>query len=494
MYAILLMVSLAPVWMVAIPPLVDYPNHLARMHILVNGAQSESLGRFYAVSWSVIPNLAMDIIVPALVNFMPLEIAGKVFVTLILALLATGSLALHYTIHKRFSPWPLLVFLFLYNGVFLFGMVNYLFGIGLCLWAIAAWIETGKYGHSARVVLFYATCVILFFAHLSAMGVYVLSVIAYEASLISRLRPLPGNLIRWLVLLIAGPLFLLAMLILLPRSTTNETLPFTYGPVAFALSQKLGALELIVRNYVRVLDIATLGAVIWLVLFGLLTQRLHVDRVMRWPAFAIAIAGFCLPYQVMGSNFADARILVAGAFLFVCTTDLRAKPAHLALFGLVIVALFSGRMLILGNHWQGAEALHEQVSAAVDEIPRGSRLLAVSVENPNEPYEAPGPHIAATAVIQRDVFLPSVFAMPRGQPLTFTEQYRVLANNAPKPDQWSGDMLTWKQVEKDYDFILLTGIDRLKVAPPDALVTVFQGAGFRLYRTRRSLDAEHWAN
>jgi hypothetical protein len=494
MYAILLMVSLAPVWMVAIPPLVDYPNHLARMHILVNGAQSESLGRFYAVSWSVIPNLAMDIIVPALVNFMPLEIAGKVFVTLILALLATGSLALHYTIHKRFSPWPLLVFLFLYNGVFLFGMVNYLFGIGLCLWAIAAWIETRKYGHSARVVLFYATCVILFFAHLSAMGVYVLSVIAYEASQISRLRPLPGNLIRWLVLLIAGPLFLLAMLILLPRSTTNETLPFTYGPVAFALSQKLGALELIVRNYVRVLDIATLGAVIWLVLFGLLTQRLHVDRVMRWPAFAIAIAGFCLPYQVMGSNFADARILVAGAFLFVCTTDLRAKPAHLALFGLVIVALFSGRMLILGNHWQGAEALHEQVSAAVDEIPRGSRLLAVSVENPNEPYEAPGPHIAATAVIQRDVFLPSVFAMPRGQPLTFTEQYRVLANNAPKPDQWSGDMLTWKQVEQDYDFILLTGIDRLKVAPPDALVTVFQGAGFRLYRTRRSLDAEHWAN
>ncbi|HET9414919.1 MAG TPA: hypothetical protein VFO74_12455 [Pseudolabrys sp.] len=490
-YAILLMVSVAPVWMVTAPPLADYPNHLARMHILASGAQSEFLGRFYAVSWSVIPNLAMDIIVPALVNFMPLEIAGKVFVTLILALLASGSLVLHYTIHKRFSPWPLLVFLFLYNGVFLFGMVNYLFGIGLCLWAIAAWIETRKYGHSARVVLFYTTCVILFFAHLSAMGVYVLSVIAYEASQISRLRPLPGNLIRWLVLLIAGPLFLLAMLILLPRSTTNETLPFTYGPVAFALSQKLGALELIVRNYVRVLDIATLGAVIWLVLFGLLTQRLHVDRVMRWPALAIAIAGFCLPYQVMGSNFADARILVAAAFLFVCTTDLRAKPAHLALFGLVIVALFSGRMLILGSHWQGAEALHKQVSAAVVEIPRGARLLAVSVGNPDEPYEAPGPHIAATAVIHREVFLPSVYAMPRGQPLTFTEQYQALARNAPKPDQWSGDAFTWKQVEQDYDFILLTGIDRLKVAPPDSLVTVVQETGFRLYRTRRSFESGH---
>jgi Transposase, Mutator family len=164
---------------------------------------------------------------------------------------------------------------------------------------------------------------------------------------------------------------------------------------------------------------------------------------------------------------------------------------HVSLFGLVIAALFSGRMLILGSHWQGADALHEQVSAAVDEIPRGSRLLAVSVLNPEEPFEAPGPHIAATAVVQRDVFLPSMYAMPRGQPLTFTEQYQALASNAPKPDQWSGDLLTWKQVEQDYDFILLTGRDRLKVAPPDSLVTVSQGNGFRLYKTRRSLEAEH---
>jgi hypothetical protein len=149
------MASVAPVWMVTTPPLADYPNHLARMHILANGVQSELLGRFYTVSWSVIPNIAMDVIVPALDKFMPLEIAGKVFVTLILALLVSGSLALHYAIHKRLSPWPLLVFLFLYNGIFLYGMVNYLFGIGLCLWAIAAWIETSKYGRIARVVLFY---------------------------------------------------------------------------------------------------------------------------------------------------------------------------------------------------------------------------------------------------------------------------------------------------------------------------------------------------
>ena len=74
----------------------------------------------------------------------------------------------------------------------------------------------------------------------------------------------------------------------------------------------------------------------------------------------------------------------------------------------------------------------------------------MSLPNPEEPFEAPGPHSAATAVIRGDVFLPSMYAMPRGQPLAFAEQYQALARNAPKPDQWSGDVPTWKQVEQDY--------------------------------------------
>ncbi|MCI3953039.1 MAG: conserved rane protein of unknown function, partial [Burkholderiales bacterium] len=123
------MASLVPVWMVTLPPLDDYPNHLARIHILLNGALSESLSQFYDVRWTVIPNLAMDIIVPPLARFMPLEAAGKVFVTLVITLLATGSLALHYTVHKRLSPWPWLAFLFLYNGIFLLGILNFLFGL-----------------------------------------------------------------------------------------------------------------------------------------------------------------------------------------------------------------------------------------------------------------------------------------------------------------------------------------------------------------------------
>jgi hypothetical protein len=486
------MASLAPVWMVTLPPLDDYPNHLARMHILLNGALSESLSQFYDVRWAVIPNLAMDIIVPPLAGFMPLEAAGKVFVTLVITLLATGSLALHYAVHKRLSPWPWLAFLFLYNGIFLLGILNFLFGLGLCLWAVAAWIKSREYGPGARAVLFYTTCLVLFVAHLSAMGVYALSAIAYETSHATSRRVSPSLLIRWPGILIAGPLVLLATLVLLsPGPAANEAPPFVYGSLSFALSQKIGALSLLVRNYVPALDVATLGLVIWMLVFGLLTRVLRFELHMRWPALAIALAGICLPYQVMGSNFADARVVLAAAFLLVCATDIRAKRGYLAMFTVLLVALFSGRMLIVGNHWQGAEALYTQMSSAMEQIPQGSRLLAVSSRDPDRLYETPNPHIAATAVIHKDVFLPSMYAMPRGQLLVFTEGYLGLARNAPKPDQWMGDAITWKQVEQDYDFILLTGIERLKVAPPNTLLPVFKSTGFQLYRTPRMLDLEH---
>ncbi|OGA30808.1 MAG: hypothetical protein A3G80_03875 [Betaproteobacteria bacterium RIFCSPLOWO2_12_FULL_62_13b] len=79
-YAALLVVALAPMWLATIPPLGDYPNHLARMHILVNAQDSELLSRFYQVHWAVIPNLAMDLLVPPLAHVMPLAVAGKVFI------------------------------------------------------------------------------------------------------------------------------------------------------------------------------------------------------------------------------------------------------------------------------------------------------------------------------------------------------------------------------------------------------------------------------
>src|SRR5580698_5730741 len=81
-FAILLLLSGLPLLLTALPPLLDYPNHLARMHLLPSLPVASDLARYIAVRWAPLPNLGMDAVVPFLAMVMPLEWAGKLFILL----------------------------------------------------------------------------------------------------------------------------------------------------------------------------------------------------------------------------------------------------------------------------------------------------------------------------------------------------------------------------------------------------------------------------
>src|ERR671924_2144928 len=103
-YWLLFGLSLVPVWSVQLPPLQDYPNHLARIYILTNLHNSATLQTFYQTNWGFIPNLAMDVLGPVLTTLMPIEVAGKVFISLTFLLISSGVTALHYVLHRKLSP------------------------------------------------------------------------------------------------------------------------------------------------------------------------------------------------------------------------------------------------------------------------------------------------------------------------------------------------------------------------------------------------------
>src|SRR5438445_1280805 len=81
---VLVGLALSPVLWAAVPPLVDYPNHLARMWILAQNGTVPELANNYTVAWRLLPNLGMDLVVPALARIMPLETAGRLFIALTL--------------------------------------------------------------------------------------------------------------------------------------------------------------------------------------------------------------------------------------------------------------------------------------------------------------------------------------------------------------------------------------------------------------------------
>jgi len=80
-----------PLLLVDVPPLLDYPNHIARMEIMANIGLSPDLQRMFAVHWAIIPDLAIDAFMPWVVSMLPAHIAGRILLALILLLDVVGA-------------------------------------------------------------------------------------------------------------------------------------------------------------------------------------------------------------------------------------------------------------------------------------------------------------------------------------------------------------------------------------------------------------------
>ena len=175
-FALLLALAAAPVFSTVLPPLVDYPNHLARMHLLAEGGDV-----FYSVHWAPLPNLAEDLIVPPLARVMPLNIAAKLFLVMIFALMAGGVIWLNRVTTGGWQLCPLLGFLFLYNRVFLWGFLNYLFGLGVALGGTALWLALEGRSWWFRMASSSLAALACFFSHIAAFGFYALVILGVEA-------------------------------------------------------------------------------------------------------------------------------------------------------------------------------------------------------------------------------------------------------------------------------------------------------------------------
>src|ERR1700687_2432905 len=219
---LMLMVASIPIWTNPLPPLADYINHLARMHVIASIDKDSDLARFYEIEWQAGPNLMIDLIVPVLARAVTVYHAGQIYLVAMFALIISGTLALNRALFGRWSAFPLVAVPLLYNHVFLVGLTNYIFGIGLALWALTFWIFLRERHWVLRLTTSTLFVVLLFFCHLSALGVYGVGLLATESLRLwsRRNQPLTMNLLDFVTagipfiaivpLLLSSPTLLLA--------------------------------------------------------------------------------------------------------------------------------------------------------------------------------------------------------------------------------------------------------------------------------------------
>jgi len=134
-WATALLLALPLAW-TSIPPLSGYPNHLARVHLLGQLAEGAAVGPWSA-RWSLIPNLAIDVVGVALEPLLGLEGFGRAFIAATILLHVLGCQALSRAILGRVSFRAVVASALVWSEPLLLGYANFAFGFALALHALA---------------------------------------------------------------------------------------------------------------------------------------------------------------------------------------------------------------------------------------------------------------------------------------------------------------------------------------------------------------------
>jgi len=425
-YGVVLTLLAVPLLMVEIPPLYDYPNHLARMHILAHYADSPELQANYTIAWKLSPYLGMDLIVPPLARHMSIYTSGRLFLYLCLVQIVAGTALVHAALYRRFSPWPAASALFAYSLILSLGFVNYLFAIGVWLFAFGGWILLSRRGGVARVAAGTILSFAVFFSHFFAFAGYMLCVGAYEFGVwwndrahAPGARPLAALFARPFAALFARGFIaflpFIPPLALMARIDHGQTGGVTWygGPVT-----KLTALLSPIIFPSARFDLALLALLLVIParrgVFGPVTLAPQ----MRMPLLVLGFAVLAMPNVLAGVWDMDCRLPLAFVFLAIAGFQWRAVPERAGkIAACCLVALLTLNMALIVWAWQPIARQYDAFRAALPAIPRGARVIAFRDEDGIDKAQKPGPpivysHLPALAIIERDVFLPTLFKNP----------------------------------------------------------------------------------
>ena len=476
-----------------LPPLADYVNHLARTHVINTIGSDPDLARFYTVDWQIIPNLMIDLVVPILHRFMDIYLAGQIYTILAFVLIGSGTLALNRALNGRWSALPLIALPLLYNGVLLVGVMNYIFGIGLALWGLAAWVALRDRRWPWRFAVSTLFALALFFCHLFAVGLYGLGLLAIELHRLwsKRAEPMPRLLIDFFA---TGLPFLPIVALLIAGPTWNVTGTSAYWEAGGKLEGLMLAIVVYYPHvaYGSIAIVAVAGAYAW--------QRGALSfHPVGWVILAVgSIVYLAMPRALFGAYLADQRLPIAVAFMIIACFDieLRHRAARRGLVALLAL-LLAARIAEVQLVWNALDRGTNEFLQSVNSIKRGARVLVVFGDRSTSKQISDFNlvHAPSLATIERSALVSTAFTVSGKHILHARKEFIKFVDtenrwppsipyfvqvadraNADTPYFWD----LWPQ-HYDYVYIMFT---TPSMPNPDKkhLDLVYGGDAFRLYR------------
>ena len=492
--ALLVVAVVAPLFLLGVPPLTDFPAHLARVALLSDAPLDPLLSRAWQIDFRLLPNLAMDVFVVLVAPFVGPELGLKIFLSVGAALWVTGAMLLYRALWRQWGVQPLFAIFFVINPVFTSGFVNSYVGMGLALTAAGAWALAPK--RPAWLLLTMSgVAVVLLICHLMAVAVLALLIGGLE---IGRLWRESASASRIAKSVAEGAI------VFLPAALAWAFV-FEHGhdgglefkwlnnmAALFVYSSNAGAVD---HNVLP--SAALLGAQFLAWRFG----RLQIARTAI-PVVVLTMAAMLLcPSVALSGAFIHVRLPALVCIVILVTGRIVVEPHWVkpALAALSIATLASGALEFA--RWRpGAATIQAIRDAANAHIEAGARVGTAMVDVRRD-YALS--RAVSPIAIDRSAFLPDFFTYRGQSTIIVKDAYRrIAAENAVESaipsmedairllgpqrpllgDRELPALRPYLDMACDLDYLYVVGEAPESAAAPPSLQRIAAGDRFVLFR------------
>jgi len=469
---------LLPVWIVRDPPLVDYPNHLARYYVLAHLQDPNlHLSQFYASRWQASPYVALDVLAVFLQKLLPLDIVGRLILSISLLSLPLACYVFLRQVDydsRYLAAWALVIS---YGPLFLGGGVNDVLSTALCFWLLALCL---KYLAKPDWKLWLGLLILatlLYFTHLFGFAMGAMIVFIYCVLTRQNVRRLfaatsifvPGVVI-YLLAFFRGRSYWLK----------EENPAYRYQ---IDVAEKLVLLSNPFRGYGPKSTTLVLIALISCLIVAVWRNReFRLNHVWLWVTTATFVVYLLLPPNF---HLMDWRIL---PFLFILSLSVAKVGPRARVLGAIGLLMFVVRSFEVDRTFTSRQHQLAEWHRSFEAIPRYSRVFPI-VRLEDEGYNRAYMHFWAYGVIERGWFSPNMFHSIGIHPLALDTPADDIARLLWKKDPghsgwWYVPEPDWPEIQRRFDYLWVFDLPRFSEPISKFGELAYSDGPVRVFRVR----------
>jgi hypothetical protein len=454
---------LAPIWTVRFPLLVDYPNHLASAYVLAHLQDSAfHFSQYYRANWNTYPYLSMDVILLGLQHFVPIELAGRLFLSLCVLSVPVAA----WFFLRRANPgneslalWSLLICHNMY--FFRYGFLNLQLSMAICLFLLGLWLWHLERPRVVTWLLLLLVATALYFTHLVGFAVAAIVMTAYAWAM---RRGWKEMISTWALYLPGGVCYLHAVVGHTQRG----------GHEYHGLAAKIGGLISVMVGSSPIIDLLTI-----IVLLGVLAwaqidnYEFQVNRPWRRAALILFLFYWILPAVIGPATNVDKRILPFVFVLSLATAQVGSRGRKIAM---VAVLLFFLRAGTLERSFVIPQRHFAKLAEVITSIPRGARVLPLVDWAGGASW--PERHFWAYGVIWQRWVTPCLFHDPGVHPFALKDDPYDPCQVSLTPET----SLDWSRIGNEFDYVWVYHLPQYAQHLSSAGKMIFSGEDLQVFR------------